>query len=133
MAGAQETFSDINITPLTDIFLVLLIIMMVVAPMLNTSGLSLANPQVGPDANVDKEPKVIELLLNNEGKVLLGEEAVGPLTLRNKLREEMQEKPDGLVIRAEPEARHEVLTRVIDSATSIGLKKIAIQSAEATG
>ena len=40
----RKTFNQINITPLTDIFLVLLIIMMVVAPMLDQQGLSLSVP-----------------------------------------------------------------------------------------
>ena len=40
----RKEFSDINITPLTDIFLVLLIIMMVVAPLLDQQGLNLVVP-----------------------------------------------------------------------------------------
>ena len=40
----RQTFNEINITPLTDIFLVLLIIMMVIAPMLDQQGLNLAIP-----------------------------------------------------------------------------------------
>ena len=42
----RDSFNEINITPLTDIFLVLLIIMMVIAPMLDQQGLNLAVPEV---------------------------------------------------------------------------------------
>jgi biopolymer transport protein ExbD len=133
MAGSVQQFEDINITPLTDIFLVLLIIMMVVAPMLNTSGLSMANPTVTPNEAVEKEPKLIELVLSKDGQVLLEGKAVGPLTLRNTLREQQKLKPDGLLIKPEPEARHELLMKVIDAATSIGLTKIALQESEASG
>ena len=41
----RQTFNDINITPLTDIFLVLLILMMVIAPILDQQGLTLAVPE----------------------------------------------------------------------------------------
>ena len=41
----RETFNEINITPLTDIFLVLLIIMMVIAPLLDQQGISLTAPE----------------------------------------------------------------------------------------
>ena len=42
----RDSFNEINITPLTDIFLVLLIIMMVIAPLLDQQGLNLAVPEV---------------------------------------------------------------------------------------
>ena len=44
MSRERNTFNEINITPLTDIFLVLLIIMMVIAPLLDQQGLNLAVP-----------------------------------------------------------------------------------------
>ena len=43
---SRDTFNDINITPLTDIFLVLLIIMMVIAPLLDQQGLNLTVPEM---------------------------------------------------------------------------------------
>ena len=46
MGRNRDTFNEINITPLTDIFLVLLIIMMVIAPMLDQQGLNLTVPEM---------------------------------------------------------------------------------------
>ena len=51
----RETFNEINITPLTDIFLVLLIIMMVIAPMLDTQGLSLEVPDYVEAKSIAKD------------------------------------------------------------------------------
>ena len=45
MSRNRDTFNEINMTPLTDIFLVLLIIMMVIAPMLDQQGLNLTVPE----------------------------------------------------------------------------------------
>ena len=52
----RQTFNEINITPLTDIFLVLLIIMMVIAPILDQQGLSLAIPDYVEKSAIDKTP-----------------------------------------------------------------------------
>ena len=51
----RDSFNEINITPLTDIFLVLLIIMMVIAPILDQQGLSLAVPEYVEQNQINKE------------------------------------------------------------------------------
>ena len=55
----RDTFNEINITPLTDIFLVLLIIMMVIAPMLDKQGISLSVPENVEQSQVDKDPQIL--------------------------------------------------------------------------
>ena len=59
----KKTFNEINITPLTDIFLVLLIIMMVVAPMLDQQGIGLTVPENVEQTKMDKESKILTVLL----------------------------------------------------------------------
>ena len=61
----KKTFNEINITPLTDIFLVLLIIMMVVAPMLDQQGIGLTVPENVEQTKMDKESKtsIIHIVL----------------------------------------------------------------------
>ena len=62
----RDSFNEINITPLTDIFLVLLIIMMVIAPMLDQQGLNLMVPQRVESENQD-QPKTINILVSSNG------------------------------------------------------------------
>lgn len=50
----RDCFNEINITPLTDIFLVLLIIMMVIAPLLDSQGLNLTVPEIVKEENIQK-------------------------------------------------------------------------------
>ena len=54
----RDSFNEINITPLTDIFLVLLIIMMVIAPMLDQQGLNLAVPEVVESQQIKNDSKI---------------------------------------------------------------------------
>ena len=98
---APRVFNEINITPLTDIFLVLLIIMMVVAPMLDYPGIKLAVPSVGPDETTTQEPKTMTVRIAASGDAELIQDGQGqaltPILLPNRLRDLKATAPDGLV------------------------------------
>ena len=131
---APRVFNEINITPLTDIFLVLLIIMMVVAPMLDYPGIKLAVPSMGPDESTTQEPKTITVRIAASGDAELVQEgqaqAITPMLLPNRLRDLKATAPDGLVIQVDPSATHEALTRVMDAGQQAGLEKIAVTRLE---
>ena len=61
----RDSFNEINITPLTDIFLVLLIIMMVIAPMLDQQGLNLAVPEVVDAKQVKQDSKILSIVITS--------------------------------------------------------------------
>ena len=82
----RETFNEINITPLTDIFLVLLIIMMVIAPMLDTQGLSLEVPDYVESKNISKDTNILNVLVNNENQIIINGEIIDELHLQEKLK-----------------------------------------------
>ena len=66
----RDCFNEINITPLTDIFLVLLIIMMVIAPMLDQQGLNLAVPEVVNAEQIKQDSKVMNLTITEDNQFL---------------------------------------------------------------
>lgn len=123
----KHVFNEINITPLTDIFLVLLIIMMVVAPMLDYPGLKLAVPTLGPDATVKTPPNTITItiaandVLSFNGRAIADKQALVSL-----LRQEKAQKPDGLIIASNPQASHNATATVMDAAQMAGVDKIAV-------
>lgn len=129
--GRKRIFNEINITPLTDIFLVLLIIMMVVAPMLDTKGLKVSVPSIGPSADAKEEPKTIRLEIAADGSYRVEGSPVSTFMLSVKLRQMKAGKPDGLVIKTNPDARHEALTVAMDAARSAGIPKVAVTAEEA--
>jgi biopolymer transport protein ExbD len=132
-AARKQVFNEINITPLTDIFLVLLIIMMVVAPMLDTKGLKVAVPSIGPSADTKEEPKTIELSIDASGQYSIDGTGVSPMALVTKFMELKGSKPDGLVIKTNPEATHETLTAAMDAAQTAGITKVAVTADEGKG
>ena len=64
----RDSFNEINITPLTDIFLVLLIIMMVIAPMMDQQGLKLVVPQAVKEQTQNKEFKTMNFQVTTDGR-----------------------------------------------------------------
>lgn len=131
--GRKQVFNEINITPLTDIFLVLLIIMMVVAPMLDTQGLKVSVPSIGPSQEVKEEPKTITLTINASGQYSIDGKNVIPTLLANEFRVLKASKPDGVVIKTNPDASHEALTFAMDAVQAAGISKLAVSAAEGQG
>ena len=65
----RDTFNEINITPLTDIFLVLLIIMMVIAPLLDQQGLNLTVPEMVSQEQIkDNNSKILSVTVTSDDK-----------------------------------------------------------------
>ena len=122
----RQTFNEINITPLTDIFLVLLIIMMVIAPILDQQGLSLAIPEYVEKSSIDKESKLITVTVTQDNKYLIDDNEVFENDLLTTIKEMSQEKPDGLLIQASGNSTHQSVVRVMDSARNAGVQSISI-------
>jgi len=122
----RKTFNEINITPLTDIFLVLLIIMMVVAPMLDQQGLSLAVPSSQEIQQENKESKIITIDVNDSGEYFLDEEAIDNNRLEKILKDNSKEKDGGLLIRANQNATHGAVVKLMDMARTAGVLSISL-------
>ena len=122
----RQTFNEINITPLTDIFLVLLIIMMVIAPILDQQGLSLAVPEYVEQNQIDKEAKLLTVTVTSENKYLVDDNEVPENELLNLIKEQSQEKSDGLLIQASGDSSHQSVVRLMDNARNAGVQSISI-------
>lgn len=122
----RDSFNEINITPLTDIFLVLLIIMMVIAPMLDQQGLNLAVPEVVDKNQVLKDPKIMNVVISEDNKIFWNGEIVEPADLEKFFGEHLKEYPDGLLIQADDDSEHGTIVKVMDSARNTGITSISL-------
>lgn len=122
----RQTFNEINITPLTDIFLVLLIIMMVIAPILDQQGLSLAVPEYVEKSSIDKEAKLLTVTVTQDNKYMIDENEVLEADLLTTIKELSQEKSDGLLIQASGDSSHQSVVRLMDNARNAGVQSISI-------
>lgn len=122
----RNTFNEINITPLTDIFLVLLIIMMVVAPMLDQQGIGLTVPENVEQSKIDKESKILTVTVTSNNKYYIHNVEVSPDRLGTVLSQEVKNYPDGLLIETDGEANHGAVVTLMDKARYAGVKAISL-------
>ena len=122
----RDSFNEINITPLTDIFLVLLIIMMVIAPMLDQQGLNLAVPEIVKQEQITKDPKIMNFTVSADNTYLFDGFKIEVANLEKVISENSKNYPDGLLIQVEDEAEHGAVVKLMDSARNVGVTSISL-------
>ena len=128
--GKQKVIGEINITPLTDVFLVLLIIMIVVNPLLQTTGVS-TSVSSGDDAPSEsqEEPKTITVNIDAAGAYSIGSDVLDNDLIRQRILAEAVSHPDGIVLNVDPLAPLERMTDIMDFARSAKIQNISLSNA----
>lgn len=130
---AGEVFTEINITPLTDVFLVLLVIMILVAPLVNSSVLKVDPPSAGEatQQQEDKGPK-INVRVTADGQVFVNDQNVTPVdtrTVQAALEEAQQasgETDIPLILSSDADALQKYVVAVMDAAAGAGITKMRV-------
>lgn len=127
MSRNRDTFNEINITPLTDIFLVLLIIMMVIAPLLDQQGLNLTVPEMVDQEQVkNDETKILTVSVSSDDKYYINGEEVSGDSLESTLKHLVKDYPDGMMIESDGDATHGAVVKLMDSARNSGITSISV-------
>ncbi|WP_147653301.1 ExbD/TolR family protein [Vulcaniibacterium gelatinicum] len=120
--------ADINVTPLVDVMLVLLIIFMVTAPTLSYPiEIDLPQKSLNPPPQTKEPPEPIRLRIDASGQVYWNEAAQPIAALRGLMEAEVQRDPTNqptLEIDTDPNADYGVLAKVLASAKNAGMVKI---------
>lgn len=122
----RDSFNEINITPLTDIFLVLLIIMMVIAPMLDQQGLNLAVPEVVNQEQVSKDSKIMSFEVTQDNKYIFDGIEIAEADLETTITDKLKDYPDGLLIQVDDNAEHGAVVKLMDTARNAGVTSISL-------
>ncbi len=122
----RDSFNEINITPLTDIFLVLLIIMMVIAPLLDQQGLNLAVPEVVNQEQITKDAKIMNFSVTDDNKYLFDGQEIAAADLESTVSAHVKDYPDGLLIQVDDNADHGTVVKLMDSARNVGVTSISL-------
>ena len=125
-SGKKALFTEINITPLTDIFLVLLIIMMVIAPLLDQQGLNLAVPEVVNQEQIAKDAKIMNFSVTDDNKYLFDGQEIAAADLESTVSAHVKDFPDGLLIQVDDNADHGTVVKLMDSARNVGVTSISL-------
>ena len=120
--------STINVTPMVDVMLVLLIIFMVITPMLHPGvPVDLANA-FNPIAMTDAStPDALILSVMRDGRMFLGNERVSGDALTQRVRDTVADRANKTVfVRADARARYGVLVNAVDDLRSAGVNQLGL-------
>ena len=123
--GRRAVVAEINVTPLVDVMLVLLIIFMVTAPMM-TQGLEVELPEATTKAlRQQEEPLVVTI--TKEGEVSLKKEKMSSAALQERLRAMPPEvKKEGIYLRADKNVPYGVVTLTMADIHAAGFDKLGM-------
>jgi biopolymer transport protein ExbD/biopolymer transport protein TolR len=131
----SKVSSNINVTPMVDVMLVLLIIFMVITPMLqNKVAVDMAkveNPIAMPDA--DKEDAIV-VAVTRDGGVFLGQDKVALADLGPRVQEKLADKPGKTIyIRADARAQYLAVENAIDAVRTSGVDDVGLLTQKKEG
>ncbi|MDD3419791.1 MAG: biopolymer transporter ExbD [Candidatus Gastranaerophilales bacterium] len=122
----RDNFNEINITPLTDIFLVLLIIMMVVAPLLDQQGLNLMVPSNVEQQQNQQESKILKITVTDDNTYHVDDQTIAADSLSDYIRSKSQEFKDGVLIQTQENSTHGAVVKVMDAARNAGVTSVSL-------
>jgi biopolymer transport protein ExbD len=119
----QAPMADINVTPMVDVMLVLVVIFIITAPLFTHAvKLDLPSAQSAP---APEKPQTISLSINGEGKIFWNDAPIQQPDLAARLAVEAKKNPQPeLQLRADKATRYEVIAQVMALAQNNGLTKM---------
>jgi biopolymer transport protein ExbD len=126
--------ANINVTPMVDVMLVLLIIFMVITPMLqNKVNVDLAQSQnATPMDDANKEDSVV-VAITRDSRVYLGQNQTSIANLGSQVRDELENKTNKIVyFRADARAHYGTVMDAIDAVRTAGVEEVAMLTEQQT-
>ena len=126
-AGDNKSYDDINVTPMVDLYLVLLLIFI----LMTTAGVQGNNvqlPKAGkPAPPKDKAPELQAIAIDNQGKLMLNGKATTLATLESALKAIKAQTPDApVVVRGNRETQYQLVMDVVDLCGRLGMQKVGL-------
>ncbi len=123
--GKKALFTEINITPLTDIFLVLLIIMMVVAPTFQSVDNAITVPEVNSGTSIEQGKVTVSV--TSDGSVFVGDRrsSIANLSADLVALRGDNEKAE-VVVKADEKAKSSIIMDIMDAAQDAHYKKLIV-------
>jgi biopolymer transport protein ExbD/biopolymer transport protein TolR len=118
------SLSEINVTPLVDVMLVLLIIFMVTAPILQT-GIDVQLPETKSVQDVNPQERIV-ISISREGLIYYGSEAINFSTIGEHLKKDTKGPKDAIFLRADKDVKWNSIVSVIDAIRGAGYTEIKL-------
>jgi biopolymer transport protein TolR len=118
------SLSEINVTPLVDVMLVLLVIFMVTAPMLQT-GIDVELPETRNVKEVNPEKHIV-ISISREGLIYYGSDAINFASIPERLKKDAKSTKDSVLLRADKDVKWNSIVSVIDLIRGAGFDQIKL-------
>jgi biopolymer transport protein TolR len=126
--GRRRPMAEINVTPMVDVMLVLLIIFMVAAPLL-TAGVPIDLPDSKAKAISDEDNKPLEVSISKDGRIFVGETEVDETRIVTILTSMTEDNPDRRIyIRGDKGIDYGKVMSVLGTINGAGFNKVALIS-----
>ena len=123
-SGKKALFTEINITPLTDIFLVLLIIMMVVAPTFQSMDNSITIPEVNSGTSIEQGKVVVAV--TKDGSIYVDSKPSSIEFLGRDLESLKTGENSEVVVKADEKVKSSIIMSIMDAAQDAQYKKLIV-------
>jgi biopolymer transport protein TolR len=130
----QALITKVNVTPIIDVALVLVIILLVTAPMLSVADLPVNLPQAQTRESEDE--RNLSITLSSSGELALDETRVSRENLTDAIRARLSQNGNEnvlVVVRADADAPYSTVRGLLDDARDAGARRIAIATKQKTG
>ena len=118
------SLSEINVTPLVDVMLVLLIIFMVTTPMMQT-GIDVELPETRNVKEANPDDRII-LSISRQGDLFYGSEAINFADMPERLKKDAKGPKEAIFLRADKDVKWDIIVSVIDAVRGEGFGEIKL-------
>jgi biopolymer transport protein ExbD len=139
--GSGHNFDEINVTPLTDVFLVLLVIMILIAPIIDKSDLKIKPPD-SRNAKKDDESRGISIDIDKDGHISINSKMMPAGATVPDLQAKIEEfvkkvgkTPDNVpvTVNADGDAKQKDVVEIMSAAAACGIKRMRVATFQQNG
>jgi biopolymer transport protein ExbD len=131
-AEAGKSYDDINVTPMVDLYLVLLLIFIIMTTA-GVQGLKVNLPKASNAPSLAK-PKLMAITVNNEGKIFLNTTPVSLEELETKLGQAKAQTPDiPVIIKGDSVTQYQSIMNVLDVVGRVGISQVGLATKKPGG
>ena len=129
VGGSGGPKADINMTPMIDVLLVLIIIFMVITP-LTPKGLEALVPQPAPpNQKSDADQRTVVIDIHKDKSMMINTEATDENKLGPRLEEIFKTRAERVVfVKGDPDLEFQTVAKVIDIAKGVGIDKVGLMT-----
>jgi len=138
MGAAGEQFESINVTPLTDVFLVLLVIMILIAPLIDKSELKIKPPETSY-AKKDEATKGINIDIDKEGQLAINghyvkitDDAQVNDTIKKLVDASANKNDLHVTLNADGDSKQKFVVQVMQACAAAGVTKMRVATQQQT-